>query len=449
MKRDARREGLESSDSAATVSAPPLSIEGAVRSIDVTRMQAVDGLLGPLLCLLATVVHRIFPRPVPEGAPQSIVFIKLGEQGATVLAAPAIREATRRVGSSRVYYVTFAGNREILDLMDLIPAENVLEIANTSVSAFLDSLPRILIRLWRLRLDAAIDLDFFTRASALLSWLTGAPRRVGLHPYFGEGPYRGDLITHRCRYNPHWHTARFFLALVHALDQATGDFPSWHAPIEDDSLRLPPVQFPATTRRAAQRLVLETLGLSSLPVIVLLNANCSDLVPLRKWMPERYVELARQILDRHPEVHILFTGSSAEAAATGQLAAAVGSDRCRSIGGKTTLAELLAIYDLAAVLVTNDSGPVHFACLTQVKTVALFGPETPALFGPLAPSAIALTAALPCSPCVSAQNSRQSLCRDNVCMRAITVETVYAAVASLLPTPTAGPPSPAAAEHSF
>jgi hypothetical protein len=64
-------------------------------------------------------------------------------------------------------------------------------------------------------------------------------------------------------------------------------------------------------------------------------------------------------------------------------------------------------------------------------------------------AAIALTAARPCSPCVSAQNSRQSLCRDNVCMRAITVETVYAAVASLLPAPTAGPLPPANAEHSF
>ena len=43
--------------------------------------------------------------------------------------------------------------------------------------------------------------------------------------------------------------------------------------------------------------------------------------------------------------------------------------------------ELLTLYTLADVLVTNDSGPAHFASLTPVHTVVLFGPETPLLFG--------------------------------------------------------------------
>ena len=50
------------------------------------------------------------------------------------------------------------------------------------------------------------------------------------------------------------------------------------------------------------------------------------------------------------------------------------------LAGKTTLRQLLVLYTLAEVLVTNDSGPAHFATLTRIRVVMLFGPETPELF---------------------------------------------------------------------
>ena len=67
-------------------------------------------------------------------------------------------------------------------------------------------------------------------------------------------------------------------------------------------------------------------------------------------------------------------------------ASAIGAERAVSFAGQTTLRELLTLYTIADVLVTNDSGPAHFASLTPVHTVVLFGPETPRLFGSLAPA---------------------------------------------------------------
>jgi ADP-heptose:LPS heptosyltransferase len=78
--------------------------------------------------------------------------------------------------------------------------------------------------------------------------------------------------------------------------------------------------------------------------------------------------------------------------------------------------------------VTNDSGPAHFAVLTPVRTVTLFGPETPTLFAARTPRNTPLWVGLACSPCVNAFNNRQSSCRDNICMQAISVEQVFAAV---------------------
>ena len=58
--------------------------------------------------------------------------------------------------------------------------------------------------------------------------------------------------------------------------------------------------------------------------------------------------------------------------------------------------------------------------------VTLFGPETPQLFGPLGPATI-VSAELLCSPCVSPANQRRSRCRDNQCMKRISVDEVLAA----------------------
>jgi hypothetical protein len=84
---------------------------------------------------------------------------------------------------------------------------------------------RVLSRSGARRFDACIDMEFFARFSAAIAYLTGARQRVGFHVYFGEGPYRGDLMTHRVLYNPHLHTSRTFTSLVLALDADPGRAP--------------------------------------------------------------------------------------------------------------------------------------------------------------------------------------------------------------------------------
>lgn len=69
-------------------------------------------------------------------------------------------------------------------------------------------------------------------------------------------------------------------------------------------------------------------------------------------------------------------------------------------------------------MVTNDSGPNHFASLGNMQTVTLFGPETPDLYGSLGKT-VNIYKALACSPCVTAANQRKTACSDNVCMQQI------------------------------
>lgn len=159
--------------------------------------------------------------------------------------------------------------------------------------------------------------------------------------------------------------------------------------------------------------------------LILLNPNASDLLALRRWPADRYVKLAQRLLEASPDVHVAFTGPPEEAENTDKLVGAVGSERCFSMTGKTTLRQLMTLYCLSDLLVTNDSGPAHFATLTPIQVITLFGPETPKLFGANSPRTHIIWKNIPCSPCVSAYNNRWSACKNNVCLQRISIDEVF------------------------
>ena len=396
-------------------------------TLPTTKLQTIDRWLGVPVCFLFTCVRRLSGRPAPPAGtpPGRILFIKLAEQGSTVLAQAAIRRAVEMVGRENVFFVVFAENRFILDVLDLIPVANVFTINAGSIGSLVVSTWHTLGRIRRMTFDAAIDLEFFARMSGAFCFVTGARRRVGFHTFYGEGPYRGDLMTHRLLYNPYHHTSTTFALMVEALRADPAQLPTFgmHPGETGDTAS---AEFrPRPEEVDAVRAILRPLAAGA--PLILLNANASDLLPLRRWAPERYVELARRLLDALPEARVVMTGAPSEAPAAETLVARIGSDRCFSLAGKTTLRQLLIVYTLAELLVTNDSGPAHFASLTPINVVTLFGPETPRLFGALGPRNVALWAGVACSPCVNAYNNRQSPCRNNVCMQQLTVDQVFAA----------------------
>ena len=389
-------------------------------------LQRTDRWVGTPICAILTLLRRIFEsagRPRPRQV-QRILFVKFAEQGSTVLAYSAIRRAIDMVGRENVYFVVFEDNRFILDAMEIIPEDNVITIATQNLFRFALTTLRSVHRVRKIRVDAVIDMEFLTRFSAILTFATGAKTRAGFHTFFGDGPYRGDLMTHRLLYNPHLHTSQMFEAMVEALTRDPAVLPTFDftPPVNQPLARFRPS--PSEVAEINALLQRENPGIGSAPLI-LLNPNASDLLPLRRWPSLRYVELARRLLERYPALFIGFTGAPREAASNNQLADEVGSSRVITLAGKTTLRQVLALYTRSEILVTNDSGPAHFASMTPIRVVALFGPETPALFAARSPNSTALWAGIACSPCVNAYNNRQSVCRNNLCMQAITVDDVF------------------------
>lgn len=368
---------------------------------------------------------------MPDNKPKRIVIIKLVEQGATIIAAPAIQRAVELVGRENVFFAVFVQNRPILDLLDIIPTENVVAIRDGGLFAIAIDTLRAIVTLRRERVDTAVDFEFFSRFSAMLAYLSGARRRVGFHSYAGEAGYRGDLMTHRVAYNIRLHASQTYLTLVDTTTVSPKQLPTLGF-VPPESLQ-GPVFNPAPEDVASMRAMLsQRFGGNQPARLVLLNANAGDLLPIRRWADERYVELANRLLDYDTELCIALTGAPNERAGAEALAGAVGSDRCISVAGHTTLTELFALYGLSDVMVTNDSGPAHYASTTSIDVITLFGPESPEFFGARSERSHLMWAGLACSPCVNAFNQRVTKCTNNLCMQAISVDAVFENVKSVL-----------------
>src|SRR5437773_606869 len=405
----------------------------------IPTLQRTDRWVGVPLCAILTFLRRILEaagRPRPRQV-ERILFVKLAEQGSTVLAYPAILRAIEMVGRKNVYFVVFEDNRFVLDAMEVIPDGNVITVATKSLLGLATGALRAVLQIRKIGIDAVVDMEFLTRLSAILTFTTGAKSRVGFHTFFGDGPYRGDLMTHRLLYNPHLHTSQMFEAMVEALTRDPAMLPTFDfkPPATQPFAKFNPA--PGEAAEVDALLRRENPAVGSAPLI-LLNPNASDLLPLRRWPPMRYVELSRRLLERYPDLFIAFTGAPAEASVNNRLAAEVSSNRVISLAGKTTLRQVLVLYTRSRILVTNDSGPAHFASMTPIHVITLFGPETPELFGARSLNGEFLYAGITCSPCVNAYNNRQSVCRNNMCMQAISVDAVFEKVTSIYDSLKAG-----------
>jgi len=397
------------------------------------KILLLDRTLGRLACVMLSLWSRIirYVRPINYQPPRRILFVKLIEMGSSVLACPAFEEAVRRVGRENIFIILFAPNRPIIDLLPFFPPENVLAIDDSSLGTFIPDLLRTLRRIRLENIDTAIDMEGLTRSSAAITYLSGARNRVGYHNFHSEGPYRGRLFTHELSYNFQHHVSSMFLALVQAAFRQPGETPLLKEPVE--SRPLPRFEPNDDDARKVRDLLDELTGGTPPGPVILLNPNCSDLLPLRRWPEENMIALGRRILNDLPDSVLAITGASSEQSGAEEMAQAISeSPRCICVAGRTSLRDLLTLYGIANVLISNDSGPCHFASLTPIPVIALFGPETPQLYGPLGDRKISISANLACSPCVNMLNHRFSPCTDNQCMKQIPVERVYRTLTEIL-----------------
>jgi ADP-heptose:LPS heptosyltransferase len=388
----------------------------------------IDRWIGQLLCGVVSLWVRWTQRAVPAlpQQPSNMLVVLLSEMGSIVLAGPMFAELRRKYPRAAIHVLQLKKNQEVSKLLQLTQPENMHSLDDSTGLRLLRDIVRVSLAMRKLPLDAVVDCELFSRISALLSFSTGAPVRVGFTPHTQEGLYRGSFINHAIPYNPYQHISKQFLSLVDALEGA-GSAPRNKAAAirslpQDTELS---VRFSETELAQYQSQLHADHPVTAQRDLVLLYAG-GGILPERAWPAAHYARVAQGLCQAGYAVGLI--GLKDDAQLARDLQAQTNSPACIDLTGYTrSIRELLMLFHAARLLITNDGGPGHFATLTPIHTMVFFGPETGRLYGPLGTRNKVLESGIACSPCLSAYNHRLTFCDgDNQCLKRIAPDPVLA-----------------------
>lgn len=264
--------------------------------------------------------------------------------------------------------------------------------------------------------DGEFDIALGLHKSFRTAWMlaaAGVPWRVGVRQSAGWFFYH-----RRVRRDAAGHAVERNLSILAGLG------------LDPDAERARPF-VPCRDEAVARfRTKLSQLGIA--PDACLIGVAPGSAWPTKRWTIDGYAALLASLRDEFGAVPVLLGGAGdvPHALAIHHAAKGVGVN----LVGQTDLPELVAAIDQCAVLVTNDSAPLHIAVARDIPVVAIFGPTTLQQgFGPYTERAIVVQRDLSCRPC-GRHGGHLCPIGTHACMRDIPAAEVGDAVGRLLRT---------------
>lgn len=267
----------------------------------------------------------------------------------------------------------------------------------------------------RVRYDVALDTQGLFKSSFTL-FLTGIGRRIGFAQaremapllYTESIPAAGDLLDPAIPIREH------YAMLTQAIGCRGDSKPNYP---------LPPVT-PALKEKIA--LLLQRFSSTSQPMIILAPATRWE---SKHWINSHWTELIERILRETP-FNVALIGGKQDAALIREILAPItqpdSERRILDLTGQTSIPQLQALFEQAAVVIGPDSAPLHLAGAVGIpEVIGLYGPTSPHRTPPPGEDKIHLISAMPPLPC---QPCHQSICPKNrmECMRGLTPDQVFA-----------------------
>ncbi len=390
----------------------------------------IDRYIGSAILFVFTFFHYCFARKKSVQAVKNALVIELVEMGASIMAYSSLRYIKEHAPGARIFVLCTESTKASWLLLDVIAREDVYALDNKNIGTLILSIFKQVYALSKKNLDLIIDYELFTRISAILSFCIKARRRAGFYGYTMGGLYRGNFMDAKCNFNQNMHIAKNLLALTKTALVSSPQYYNWDGPIPNNEIVTPvynsdPALKDAVLKRVAARL-------DQARPLVLLAPTVGEMLPMRDYPKEQYVEVVRQILANYPEYAVVMVGVAAHDEVARYIEQSVANPRCINFCGQTaTLRELLEIFTAADILITNDSGNPHFATMTGLRNVALYGPETPFMYGPLGKS-VCLFNFFHTSPSITTYNHKNPPSDSNESLRSISPERVVETVQLLM-----------------
>jgi ADP-heptose:LPS heptosyltransferase len=146
----------------------------------------------------------------------------------------------------------------------------------------------------------------------------------------------------------------------------------------------------------------------------------------RKWPGERFAEVADELAVRW-DLDTVFIGAPGEENfLSGIIQKMKYQDRARPVIAK--LENILALFDRARILISNESGPTHLAAMTEVPVVTIFGPSKEAVWRPVREEKLVVLRGRVCPPECAWGECRHGL----ACLNDLSVDRVVDAASQFL-----------------
>lgn len=319
--------------------------------------------------------------------------------GDAVMATPALGAVRATFPEA---HITIVANPMVAELFTFHPdCDQVIRFEKNSRHAGIGGFWRFCRFLRNERFDLAILFQNAIEA-AVMALLAGIPRRAG---YRTDG--RGLLLTHgvpAIDKKHGLHHVDYYLQMLGRLDISGGD----------GRLRL------AVTREEEQGAI-DRLGAG--PWIAV-NPGASY-GAAKRWIPERFAAVADGLSDEFG-VRVVLTGGPGEVEIGRDIEQAMQHEPLNLIG-RTSVRELMAVLAQCALIVTNDSGPMHIAAAFDVPIVAVFGPTDHTTTSPAGDYCRIVSSFADCAPCMLRECPT-----DHRCMTGVTAAAVLTAARELL-----------------
>jgi ADP-heptose:LPS heptosyltransferase len=389
--------------------------------MNIELMKNIDELFGPPICLVFHIyngIKKLFitPKVTPIG---KILLLKFFGIGSIIMMGPMTRALKSKYPQAKISILTFSSNKEICELFGSF--EKIYTIGTGSIYGIIAETFKTISYLRKQKFDVCIDLEFFTKFSTIVCYLSGANIRVG---YFLiqvgillKMMWRGNLLTHQVYFNQHKHITEAFLALARAIGADTDDMSCSKLPVPEEA------------SRSVDRLL--SAFVKDYEYLIVVNINSGALCLERRWPKENFKQLVERLLSDTKKPRLVFIGAQDDLPYVKSFLelfpGETGRDRIIDLTGMLSVSELAALLMRARLLITNDSGPLHIAASLDTPTVSFFGPETPQRFGPKGDKHLILyNEDIYCSPCLNVYNQKTAFCAgNNVCITSITPQDTY------------------------
>jgi heptosyltransferase-3 len=301
-----------------------------------------------LLAVLGTLRRR---RPLPRDV-STIGLCMFGVIGDTLLASCLVPDLKRAFPFARLIAFISKANQGVINLLDGFDEVVVVPITRPLAAA---SVVR------RYPLDLLIDIGQWARISALISRLTRARFTVGFKTPRQFRHFAFDAVV---EHSPSLHEIDNFRGLLRGVGLTGRSLPKFE---------------PA---------LLAEIGKPSPHSYVVLHPWASGFrSELREWAEDRWIQLAKLVLEWGYDIVITGGPEDAERAAA-LIAKVAGGERVTSVAGKTSLRDSAVVLGRSAAVVAVNTGIMHLAALLDVPVIALHGPTNANRWGPVGRSAV-------------------------------------------------------------